>query len=64
MRPVDYRREEEYVREDEQDQEEEMCFPMNKLCMYFIGIAGTFMLLKVCMKKRRACRRSCERRRA
>ena len=35
---------------------------MDKLCMTFIGIAGAFMLVKVCMKKRRACRRSCERR--
>ena len=62
MRPVDYRRDEEYVRDNEENEEDEMMFPMSKLCMTFIGLAGAFLLAKVCMKKRRACRRACERR--
>lgn len=35
---------------------------MDKICMTVLGFAGAFILIKVCMKKRRGCRRSCERR--
>ncbi len=34
---------------------------MDKLCMTVLGFAGVFILIKVCMKKRRACRRNRER---